>query len=256
MPARRSRPRRRPARKGRKGLKWKGGRKSGFPSVAGIKTSQQNATIIETIEYNDLSANSVEYYGFNLSEFPRAAAVATNFEMYKAEKVVWTYEPLYNTYQDTVGGLSKPYVYIAMNRRQRLMNHPTLANVQAMGSRGVPLTSKRIVSYRPNWLSPGLTALPPGPNTNTYTQGTRAQYSWLMTSPGTTQVIPSDPAVPFSPGLAPNFALYNGHITYADQAVAEGTGHPRVARVTCTVHWRFKGAVFDVAASAAVDSSK
>ena len=238
------RPRRRPARKGRKG------RKSGFPSIAGIKPSQQNATIIETIEFADLSANEVQYCGFNLSEFPRAAAVATNFEMYKAEKVVWTYEPLYNTYQDNVGGISKPYVYVSMNRRQRIMNFPTLSNVQAMGARGVPLTSKRVVSYRPNWISPGLTTFTPG-GTNTFTQGTRPQYSWLMSSPGTGQVLPSDPATPFSPYVAPNSALYNGHIVYADQAVAEAPGHLRVARVTCTVHWRFKGAVFDIGTSTA-----
>lgn len=236
---------RRPARKGRKGLKRKGGRKSAFPSVAGIKTSQQNASIIETIEFNDLSANAVQYFAFNLAEFPRAQAVSTNFEMYKAEKVVWTYEPLYNTYQDTVGGLSKPYVYVAMNRRQRSLTNNTLQNVQAMGARGVPLTSKRIVTYRPNWVSPGLTALSPGATPSAYTQGTRAQYSWLMSSPGTSQMLPSSLLTPYSPYVAPNYAAYNGHLVYADQAVAEGTGHPRVARVTCTVHWRFKGAVFD-----------
>lgn len=234
------------ARRARKSKPRRRGKKiSSFPATGGIKTSQQNATIIETIEFNDLSGNMVQYAGFTLSEFPRAAAVATNFEMYKAEKVVWTYEPLYNTFQDSVAGISKPYLYIVMNRRQRAQNFPTLQNVQATGARGIPLTNKRIVSYRPNWLSPGLTAFTAGATPSPYTQGTQAQYSWLMSSPGTTQVIPSTPATPFSPNVAPNSAYYNGHIAYADQAVAGGSDNPRVARVTCTVHWRFKGAVFD-----------
>lgn len=216
--------------------------------------SQQNATIIETIEFQDVSANIVEYNSFTLAEFPRAMAVASNFEFYKADKVIWTYEPLYNTFQDSVGGISKPYMYIAMNRRQRGMANPTLANIQAMGAQPMTLSSKKEVIYRPNWTSPGLTfhAANTQPS-NTFTQGAKIQYSWLQTQPGTPSPISGQPTgganpAPYGDYMQAANAVYNGHLTYVDQAVAPGD-KPKVARLTCTVHWKFKGAVFDLSTS-------
>jgi len=236
--------RRRPARKGRKGLRR--ARKSKMPLIAGLRGGQQNASVIETIEFSDLSANTLEHCAFTLSEFPRAGLISQYFQFYKAAKVTWTYEPLYNTFQDSVGGISKPYLYLAMNRIQRpntiVLNREAL---QAQGAQPMPLTNKKTISYVPNWCSPGFEAIARSPNTNTSTQGLKAQYSWLGSVAGE-RIYSGDQLYPtvVAP-VASQSALYNGHFAYADMAIA-GADQPICARVTCTVHWVFKGAKFDV----------
>lgn len=237
------RPRRRVGRKVRKG-----------PRMPVIADKGQYATIIETIAFTDVSANDVEYNSFTLSEFPRALGLAQNFAFYKADKVIWTYEPLYNTFQDSAGGISKPYLYMVMNRRQRTMTNETLSNIQAMGAQPLTLTSRKEISYRPNWTSPGLTfhAANTQPS-NTYTQGAKVQYAWLQTQPGLPSPISGQPsggnAAPYGDYMMGASALYNGHIAYVEQAVAPTL--TRVAKLTCTVHWKFKGAVFDQAPTTA-----
>lgn len=236
--------RRNPARKGRKGRAR--GRKS-MPLTAGIRESQQNATIIETIEYTDLSANALEHCAFTLAEFPRARTIANYFQFFKAKKVVWTYEPLYNTFQDSVGGITKPYLYVAMNRIQRPNTNVTREVLQAQGAQPQAFTGKKVISYVPNWCSPGLTAIATAPNMNTSLQGLKAQYSWLASNFGNFLYSGDTRPAGYPTIPSPNhsqFALYNGHFALADMTIA-GADQPLVARVTCTVHWVFKGARFD-----------
>jgi len=184
--------------------------------------------------------------------------------------VVWNYEPLYNTFQDEAGGASVPYLYTVMNRGQLALplgNIPwTRANAQATGAMPQKLSKKITVSYVPNWCSPGLQATITGGAG--YTMGSRVNYGWLN-SQGT---VTRDPAnhvpnyaptgsLPIAPddGGAALFPLpiayssvnYNGHMNVIDQEVP-GAEETPTCRLTCTVHWLFKGAAFNSAFASAV----
>jgi len=255
----------------------KSGRKSGrgMPSTA-TSGKGQYAKIIETIEFADLTPNALFQSIFSLSQFPRAATLAGNFAFYKAAKVMWNYEPLYNTFQDSVGASTVPYLYTLMNRGQ--MNPspvPGLKNIQACGARPIKLVSKTTIAYKPNWCSPGLLAVlkadgtEPGAVNNVLQQGTKQQYDWLACSGqevrsinGTSVEVPNlapvvtanidgtdgivvvpPPAGIFSAVQVPNNVVYNGHLNWIDQEV-DANSQP-VARLTCTVEWNFKGALFN-----------
>lgn len=253
-----NRPRRRPARKGRKSM----------PSIATAGKGQM-AKIVETIEFNALQPNITSYSAFTLSQFPRAATLAGNFAFYKAAKVIWNYEPLYNTFQDTAGASSAPYLYTVMNRGQvnQTLPAPGLKNIQACGARPVKLVSKTTIAYKPNWCSPGLLSLRIVDSTGGYNrvvqQGLKQQYSWLSCSgqevrasgfvPDLAPVIqgviaPDDEVTPagmtdVQVPTVNNSVVYNGHINYIDQLVDANTAP--VCRLTATVEWHFKGALFN-----------
>lgn len=235
----------------------------------------QSCRVIETIELPDLLANSARDHIFNLSAFARASNIAPNFKFYRAAKVIYTYDPLFNTFQDGNGtaNASKPYMYSVMNRTQVTQTSPvqqmgSLVQFQCTGARPVPLVSQRKISYKPNWCSPGLlqlrTTVSPGqPNIQDYsTNGLQAQYGWLATPSDLSFIINADQtggnagAYPLSishetpPAAAVansfvylNMVVYNGHQVYIDQKYTGGDPSDQpVARVTCTVLWEFKEA--------------
>lgn len=242
--------------------KTKGNRKSRIPR--GINDGGQMARIKETVAFTDLDPNLGYNFNFNLSQFRRASALAPNFKFYKATRVEWTIEPLYNTFQDGTTGaeVTVPYIYMTMNRTQD-QTGIALADIQAMGAKPQKLVGKKTISYVPNWCSPGLntyansTFVTPGGGTaNALVRitnlGLKAQYS-LLASPDTVdannlQNVPSYivPSIPFGTGqdglnaINANQVVYNGHTVWVDQEVPTGTLQP-VARVVCTVHWSFVG---------------
>lgn len=229
-------------RRGRKAMRSRGGRR-GRSSVA-TAGRQQYATVTETLELADLSANTLVNNVFALEQFERATAVASNFQMYRAKSVTWTYEPQYNTFQETTGAsISKPYIYLAMNRTQITLFNADLQNLQAMGAKPLTLTSKRSISYKPNWCSPGLTAVTAGTGSYPIVQGAKPQYGWLFAPNASASM-----GITLYPGAQGeqqynNFAVYNGHFCFIDQA--QSVTPATIARLTATVVWEFKGARFD-----------
>jgi len=216
-------------------------------------STSQYATIKETIEFADLTPNSSNKLAFNLSQFTRASALAPNFRWYKAAKVEWSLEPLYNTFTDGVGTDSVPFLYQVMNRTQDSLNI-NLHDIQGMGAKPIKLTGKKVKSYVPNWCSSGLTTYTVNPSTQAMTgmtaQGLRAQYSYLATpqdynlAPDIPQsMVPIDPRNPVPAGsgmntISVNQVLYNGHYVWIDQYLSGGTD--AVCRCTATVTWHFK----------------
>jgi len=249
MPRRYAKATRTPARNAKKANKRKGNRKSRIPR--GINDGGQMARIKETVAFTDLDPNLGYNFNFNLSQFQRASELAPNFKFYKATRVEWTIEPLYNTFQDGLTGaeVTVPYMYMTMNRTQD-QTGIQLADIQAMGAKPQKLVGKKTISYVPNWCSPGLTSYTTdGTNLTGVNQaGLQVQYRPLAcpdTNPG--KNLPSG----FTPAAAPgqiglnniiyaNQVVYNGHTLWVDQEVPTGTLQP-VARVVCTVHWSFHG---------------
>jgi len=248
MPSMRPRRSKRPARKGR-------GRKPARKVKRASKVSQY-ATITETASFVNLEPNVSVSYGFNLSQFRRASQLAPSFKWYKAAKVTWTLEPLYNTFQDGTTGneVSAPYLYQLMNRTQD-SRYKTLIDYQACGVKPQKFTSKRVLAYTPNWCSPGLTTYTKsldGVFTGGTNQGLKAQYAYLACpddsnmAPGIGQgIVPLDPRLPdptTNTGMYTinaNQVEYSGHGIFIDQLVPTGDSQP-VARVVCTVTWLFK----------------
>lgn len=229
----------------------------------------QVAHITETIEFVDFAPNTMYLNAFNLAQFHRAQQLAKHFRYYKPTRVVWNYEPLYNTFQEDPSAATSnpgvPYMYTTMNRTQN--NHVgTLVDVQAMGATPRKLTGKVTMSYKPNWCSSGL--LIQGQTNNSIvglrSMGQKAEWGWLQCpvtasvtdgSFGPTPAIPSTvtantfyPQTGLTPVMTQDLAdqvLFNGHDLYIDQA--NGLNTNRIARCSCTVHWSFKGANSEVA---------
>jgi len=261
MPIRRARPTRRAKRSMRRS-----NRRVGRPS-RGLASSQM-AKIVETVEFQDLKPNEVKGLNFSLVQFARASCVASSFKFYRATKVEWILDPLFNTFQEgTSTGVfnpAVPYLYTRMNRNQDSFAY-SAQNLQAMGAKPRKFTKQIRITYRPNWCSPGLSSyaagqLAYGSGTakfllNQQMQGRQVQYGWLA-APGVLpqlftgdQIIIGDIEgnVPV-PGPTPgettdmtsdltNLTLYNGTDLYIDQL---NPNTQFLGRVTCTVHWEFK----------------
>jgi hypothetical protein len=219
---------------------------------------------VETIQFEDLLPNTMYHNTFALGQFTRALQIAPLFQWYKAAKVTWTYEPLYNLFGQDAAALSKPYLYVQMNRSQEdgHATYPpntsaplTLGNLQGAGAQPVALAATRKVSYVPNWCSPGLCAVStpsPGVVTGVHSQGLQKQFGWLATPDWSfLNYINSTPSLSndverINYSLTTNSitdntngVVYNGHLSYLDQEVH---GSAKIARVTLTVVWEFKDA--------------
>jgi len=261
MPMRKNFGRRRPAVRRRK-VPRRGVRKLRVPR--GVNDSNQIARIKETLAFANVDSGAAYSFTFQLDQFERASTLAPNFKWYKAAKVEWTLEPLFNTFTDDGTPQSMPYLYVTMNRTQDSVPL-NLQDLQAMGCKPQKLTSKNTIAYRPNWCSPGLISY--FKDQDSYVReirqgGLKAQYAWLQcpnTNGAITPFIPSqstpiEPQYNFDPTqnmatVIPAQVVYNGHNIYIDQALASQLP---VARLTCTVHWEFKGPHY----TAAVPSAK
>lgn len=223
-----------------------------MPAMAG---KNQMGTVIETLDKGTILANAGQLYTFTLGQFPRAYAMSTLFSFYKATKVIWTYEPLFNTFQEGAGAVGKPYIVLEMNRQQEVVN-TGYRNLISAGGRPTPLASVKKITYKPNWCSPGLPMYQGNFSTGDISQlastGLQKQFGWLATppttplgafNPGTTD----NPAAPINDttsGTIPvninyNNVTYNGHASHIFQ---DGALNNPICRVTCQVQWVFKGA--------------
>jgi hypothetical protein len=221
----------------------------------------QSASIIETVQYNNLTSNNVLGCVFALRDFPRASVIAPNFKMVKPKLVEWTFEPLYNVFQEASSGgtyaPSIPYMYSVMNRTQDA-SIGGLYDFQAQGAKPRKFTSKVVIRYKPNWCSAGLlqtNIVTPGVVNNVTSQGLKCEYGYVKcptvlysggvppsTFPIDTNVpLPADfsAADTVQASITNNSMLYNGHLVYFDTL---STGNQAsVCRITVTVHWHFKG---------------
>jgi len=259
MPARRMRMRKskapaRARRQAKRGGARRGGKK------AGLNPTNQRATIVETIDAGNLVADQPYQGTFNLAQFFRATTLAKNFQFYRANKVKWEYMPLYNTFQEnnSVPAVAKPQIYFMMNRDQDVSwsQRPpgqALFLLQSAGADPKPFTSNLEIVYKPNWCSPGLSAVTldgskePSPVTSVISLGLQKQFGWLATPDTDAWAAPNalnptaNPVGAFgyvSSSTANAGVMYNGHNLYIAQ---QNEPAVPVARLVVTVEWQFKG---------------
>jgi hypothetical protein len=218
----------------------------------------QMAKIQETVEFTDMLADQVYNFNFNLSQFQRASDLAPNFKWYKAAKVEWRIDALYNTFQESSTG-TVPYIYKVMNRTQSAQPL-NIQDIQAQGAKPVKFVGAHKVSYRPNWCVLGPLQTQPVAGTGSlvaaspiYANGLKAVYDWISSPEGNagqnntaSNPLAFAPIKP-TPGFAgvsqsvvnaPNQTIYNGHAVFIDQLIPVAA--LPVARVSCTVTWLFK----------------
>lgn len=217
-------------------------------------TTNQSAFIKETVQFKPILSNTAYSFSFQLNDFLRASALAPNFKWYKPVKVEWTMTPLYNTFQDGVGGteVSQPYIYSMMNRTQD-SKITTIYDLQAMGAKPRKFNSVSKLAYKPNWCSPGLLYYvnSQGALVRQQHQGLKANYEYLACPNDAIGVInqpqylvPINPVQPPIPNegetaIATNDVVFNGHSIYIQQLNDTGEGQ-YIAQVVCTVSWAFK----------------
>lgn len=219
--------------------------KSMMPNI----TNKHYAQITETVELDDIAANTNYNEVFELGQFKRAFDIAKNFKFYRAKQVLYKYEPVYNLFNE--GGESVPLAYQVMNRTQETNTGWSVGDLQAQGAIPRKFTSTISIKYIPNWCSPGLVAQAKdlsGNVTDIIQQGVQKNYNFLMTPNFDNSVFTKSELLitnglttqGYSNAVTPNAqVIYNGHIVHFEQATTGSVA--TVARRTVTVVWEFKG---------------
>ena len=256
----------------RKGKKVQ--RKSNVPR--GLTTqNNQICRVVETVAYNDIQPNTVSTAFFTLMQFERARYLSAGFQYYKAAKCTWTYEALYNTFQEAAipGGIvgdTVPQLYATMNRTGDAAIPNTIESMQGMGSRPTKFTRTHKISYKPNWNTPGLPVSVNiiGGATTQYMAGSQACYNWIentnflqVTNVGTpaqnnsgqlihhisdslnTDAGINAPSNNQSPSSLAHSVVWNGHDVYFQQL--QSNNDVPVARLVLTVEWHFKKPIWN-----------
>lgn len=244
---------RRQARKpGRKGRGKKGGTKINR-SQLGLMPSVQNrnyATITETREEGDVTANVAYGASISISGFPRALAMARLFKFYRLSKVVYDYNPDANTYQagNNTTQETIPFMHYQMNRDGSNQSGLTLAQLQAAGTRPIKFTKKIVIAYKPNLVQACQLVVHTG-TPNTYFNGNNIPIydKWISTIGlqngansfgGTVESMPSTVGITQFPNQI-NVVPYHGHTYFFDQSVSPA-GAATVGYLTITCQWEFK----------------
>jgi len=227
-----------------------------------VSPLHQSCSIVETISGQVLAPNTVLNNYFNLTQFRRAHYMSAGFAFYRAKRVTYTYQPLFNTFEagEALGSTTVPYMYKLMNRQDDANLPNSLYALQACGTRPIKFTSQVKVSYKPNWLLTGPTAVL---NSITPIQmGYTPTYVWIAKSSAGQTMFPSGSgtnrsgnlvnAAPNNAGTStplgtgqgfPDLVNYVGHNTYFTQETAvEGS---TIARVIITVEWEFKDPIWN-----------
>lgn len=222
-------------------------------SMSNKISNKHYAQITETVELADIDSNTKYNEVFQLGQFTRALRISENFKFYRAKKVLYKYEPVYNLFSEGAGaGETIPLAYMIMNRTQENNTGWGKAQFEEQGALPRKFTSEIALEYTPNWCAPGLISVKRDVATNNVSdvlqQGVQKCYNWLMTPTDSlsefrqSSLIETNGLVTQGYNMANNPAaqvIYNGHNVFFDQ-ITEGTVR-KVCRRTVTVVWEFKG---------------
>lgn len=124
-----------------------------------VEVSETNG-VLPNVAYDaqfNIGSSQGNSAGINPDRFERATILASQFKFYRATRVEYTYQPLFNTYQ-AGSGASVPYLYQVMNRsgeqQPTAAGAPTLSRfqLQRMGATPEKLIKTLFKSYKPNTL--------------------------------------------------------------------------------------------------------
>lgn len=134
----------------------------------------------------------------SLAQFPRAVQVAQAYQFFRIKRITLTFKPSYDTFQATLGGVSKPRLYWMIDKSGSIPTNVSLEGLKDMGARPIELDENpRIISWKPSVLTSVMDVAPVG--------NIPAQYKispWLSTNNA-----PVQPGV-FVPSGVDHLGLY------------------------------------------------
>jgi len=229
--------RRKVVTKPRRVLRKRGGK---FGNPKSMKPQNNNyAKVVETIEWQDLSSNTMYGFEVSLQDTTRALALAPQFQWYRITAVNWKYETVYDTYQAPSGlALGAGTVTPTIPQLYRLMNRAgtyqatTLQELAEQGAKPFKFTKNVNMKYKPNTLVTTSYAGVNNEGGDTLAQSYASKFNqWLPTATATGGAAPLN---------AWQQIPYYGHQCYFDQDITEGQDSQKVAKVTVSLVVEFK----------------
>jgi len=134
------RARRKPARKPRRARK--------VTNISDVASCSVARTL-----HPEVSNTMYAYNEFQLGDYQRATAIASNYQEYKITGITVTWRPPYDTFSAAVGA-QKPSMYVLMNKGGAVPPNVTLEAMKQMGSRPRAFDEGPLrVTFRPTVLS-------------------------------------------------------------------------------------------------------
>ena len=153
--------------------------------------------------------SSFQNGGIKLSDFPRAAAIAANYQHFRIKQVKLTIKLAYDTYQvgnAIPGGSSRPNIYYMIDKSGAIPLNVTLEGLKQMGAKPKAGDNKPfVITWRPAVLTEDLNGVGGG--------AVASQYRispWLATNPGGANV------------FNPSNVAHNGLYWYVDSLFGGG----------------------------------
>lgn len=102
------------------------------------------ASCSETTLYSNtfVSGQMYQAYNLNLSQCPRASAIAKNYQYYRIKSVQYTFKPLMDTF--TAGGVTVPYLYYLIDKAANAAQATTAAELRSMGAKPLRFDDKTL----------------------------------------------------------------------------------------------------------------
>lgn len=195
------------------------------------------AVSTETISVGEVNCNIAIQRDLTIQACPRALAVAKCFKYYRLKTVEYIYTPVYNTYQEGVSAVSKPYFYYVMNRTGSTTNQSFTA-LEAQGAVPIAFTKPIKIKYAPN-LVQELQVIQQGGNpvVGTNSIGNTPVYSkWIGTEAFFKTATENLAARSVQETF--NCPVYNGHVDYVRQDLTDEA--PLCGTLSIHVTWEFK----------------
>jgi len=202
-----------------------------------LRPNHQVATVVETLDPGvSFLENGAIFQNLYLQSFKRCIGMCQLYEQFRIEEVAYTYSPLFNVFQESVGSAaSVPVFYSVMDRLESLNPSTIVLNdLVQMGARRRKFVKPITIRYRPNTMvTTG--ASNPAVASAQILQINGADYGrWF---PCVTQRVGSgQDNTPNT--LSAHTQFYNGHWIYFEQQT--GINNQPVANVAITIRVSFK----------------
>lgn len=145
------------------------------------------ASTVESVDYEQITTNTMYDNLISLSNYPRAIAIAPNFQWYRITEVKFIYKPLWNTYQGgpiVIGPSPNPTTVpqmIWIMNRNGTFGATTSRDLLDQGAKPMKFTKDMSIKYKPNTLT--LSAYT-GSDGSTLNNAAQLQWNeWLPTQP-------------------------------------------------------------------------
>lgn len=146
---------------------------------------------------------------FQLADFPRASAIASNYASFKMARITMRFKPINDTFVPGVGAPGVPYHYHQLDKSGAIPTNTTLENLKQMGAKPKRFDDKSIVvSWRPTVLTADLTLAGVG----------AVAGSQYKVSPTLSTNANAGNPISFAPSVVDHLGLY----WYVDQANGVG----------------------------------